>query len=73
MNFNLTVVTKSGTIITRFKSVRMAHVELGRVAERENLDVHVHPKRFSSSALSVAYTKGGDMLLDVKAFVAAGR
>jgi hypothetical protein len=59
--------------VSIFNTVEQAHAALVAFAKREGLDVHLHAGGWAGNAYSTAYTKGGSDLLDVVAFVRAGR
>jgi len=47
-----------------------AHAELGKQAQKYNLALHIHEGDWSGTfEYSVAYIRGGDMLLDAVAYV----
>lgn len=61
--------TESGQTSLRSLTLLKAHVHLGRIAEKHNLEVVVHEGRWVPSARSIAYTKDGDPLLNLVAYV----
>jgi hypothetical protein len=56
-------------VYTYYETVVEAHVALGRYAQAHGLVTHTHTGNWAGNVASVAYTEGGDMLLNAKAVV----
>ncbi len=51
-------------------SVLEAHVELGKIAQKKNLATYVHEGDWTEgNEFSIAYKRGGNILLDAVAYV----
>ena len=57
-----------GYTTKRFKSVLEAHAELGKLAGKNDLKLHIHPGSWSEGCYSVAYS-GDEPLLTAEAVV----